>query len=59
MLADADENYAWRVILVATICLVTSVVMVGLRGYVRRKILRNLGLDDWFLLAGLVWFFNL
>ncbi|KAF5846440.1 hypothetical protein GGP41_003892 [Bipolaris sorokiniana] len=54
MLADADENYAWRVILVATICLVTSVVMVGLRGYVRRKILRNLGLDDWFLLAGLV-----
>ncbi|EMD84932.1 hypothetical protein COCC4DRAFT_154659 [Bipolaris maydis ATCC 48331] len=28
--------------------------MVGLRGYVRRKILRNLGLDDWFLLTGLI-----
>ncbi|RMZ73302.1 integral membrane [Pyrenophora seminiperda CCB06] len=51
---DAYDNYAWRIIVVTTLCLVVSVVVVGLRFYVRWVIIRNLGRDDWFLAAALV-----
>jgi hypothetical protein len=52
---DVNDDNAWKVIVATTICLLTSLTMVCLRFYVRRLIIRSLGIDDWFLAASLVW----
>jgi hypothetical protein len=54
MSPEANVDNAWKVIVITTICLLTSIIMVCLRFYVRRIILRSLGPDDWFLAASLV-----
>jgi hypothetical protein len=49
------HDHSWRVIAVIAACLLTSIVIVGLRFYVRSVIICRLGIDDWVLAATLVW----
>jgi len=48
------ENRGGRVVAVIAACSTVMTVIVGLRFYVRFRIIKKLGVDDWILAATLV-----
>jgi hypothetical protein len=49
------ENRGGRVVAVITACSIVATVIVGLRFYVRFRIIKKPGPDDWVLVAALVY----
>lgn len=50
----AIEDRGPQLVAVCAIFTITTVIAVGLRCYVRLRLVRNFGLDDWAMIAALV-----
>jgi hypothetical protein len=54
MSSSMYESRGGMVVVVITVCSIVATAIVGLRFYVRLRIVKKLGADDWVLAAALV-----
>lgn len=55
MLPSMYESHGGMFVAVITMCSIVATIVVGLRFYVRLRIIKRLGADDWVLAAALVY----